>query len=241
MAMQGAFFVIIADYALCAQWPALLTYNRHITTIEDVMSTVTAGEEKTRFIQHQLQKYGMMRSSAFGTLGVSREYLRILHARGVIERVGRGLYRLPDGEISAYHSMVEASKRVPNGIICLLSALRFHNITTQMPYEVWMTLDRRAWHPRIPDFSIHLVNFSRLALTEGIEEHIIEGVPVRIYSLAKTVVDCFKYRNKIGLDIALEALRESLRDKRVTIDDIWKYAKICRVTNVMRPYLEAMV
>lgn len=104
-----------------------------------------------------------------------------------------------------------------------------------------MAIDRRAWHPQVAGFPLHLVNFSGPALTEGGEEHTIEGVSVRIYSLAKTVADCFKYRNKIGLDVALEALRESLRHKRVSVDELWKYAKICRVSNVMRPYLEAMV
>jgi predicted transcriptional regulator of viral defense system len=182
-----------------------------------------------------------MRSREIEGLGISREYLRTLLARGIVERVGRGLYRPPNGELTPYHSLAEASRRVPRGTVCLLSALRFHRVTTQAPFEVWMAVDRSAWHPRITDFPLRLVTFSGLALTEGIEDHQVEGVPVRVYSLAKTVADCFRFRNKIGLDVALEALRESLRAKRVTVDALWRFAKICRVANVMRPYLEAIV
>ena len=192
-------------------------------------------------MQLALRERGVMRSCELVALGVSREYLRQLHLHGNIERVGHGLYRLPEGELTANHSLAEASRRIPQGTICLLSALRYYQVTTQHPFEVWMAIDRRAWHPQITDFPIRLVSYSGQALTEGIEEHAIEGVPVRIYSLAKTVADCFKYRNKIGLDVALEALRESLRAKRVDVDAVWMYAKICRVTNVMRPYLEAMI
>ena len=173
-------------------------------------------------------------------LAVSREYLRQLRTRGVIERVGHGLYRLRASELTVHHSLVEASRRVPHGTICLLSALRYHQVTTQSPHEVWVAVDRKARHPRIKDFPIRIVSFSGLALTEGLEEHLIEGVPVQIYSLAKTVADCFKYRNKIGLDVALEALREALRAKRISVDRLWLYAKICRVAKVIRPYLEAM-
>jgi predicted transcriptional regulator of viral defense system len=205
------------------------------------MSIMNDGEAKTRLVIRALQERGVMRSCELGALGVSREHLRRLLDRGIIVRVGHGLYRLPDSELTAYHSLVEASRRLPYGVICLLSALRYHQVTTQVPFEVWVAIDRRAWHPQITDFPIRLVSYSGPALTEGIEEHTIEGVPVRIYSLAKTVADCFKYRNKIGLDVALEALRESLRAKRVTVDALWMYAKICRVTNVMRPYLEAMI
>ncbi len=182
-----------------------------------------------------------MRSGELTALGVSREYLRTLTEIGFITRIGHGLYRLPDSELTAFHSLAEASKRVPHGIICLLSALRFHHITTQAPFEVWVAISHGTWQPRPADFPLRIISFSGSSQSEGIEEHIIEGVPVRIYSLAKTIADCFKFRNTIGLDIALEALRESLRTRSVTADEVWTFAKICRVTNVMRPYLEAMI
>ncbi|MCD6365577.1 MAG: hypothetical protein J7M14_06845 [Planctomycetes bacterium] len=127
------------------------------------------------------------------------------------------------------------------GVICLLSALRFQEIGTQAPHEVWIALDRRAARPRARRLKTRIVRFSGKALTEGVDEHTIEGVQVRIYRPAKTVADCFKYRNKIGLDVALEALREVLRSRKCSIDELWKYASICRVTKTMRPYTEATV
>jgi predicted transcriptional regulator of viral defense system len=205
------------------------------------MSKANHHETKLEKIHAALTERGVMQTCELVTLGVSREYLRKLTQQGVLERIGRGLYRLPDSQLTAFHSIAEASARIPHGVICLLSALRFHQITTQAPFEVWVAIDGKARIPSVPSISLRVVQFSGPALTEGIEEHTIEGVPVRIYSLAKTVADCFKYRNKIGLDVALEALREALREKRVTVDAVWTYAKICRVTNVMRPYLEAMV
>ena len=131
-------------------------------------------------------------------------------------------------------------KSVPRGIVCLLSALRFHELTTQSPFEVWLALDRKAHRPAGGGVSLHIVRFSGRALTSGVEEYLIEGVKVRIYSPAKTVADCFKYRNKIGLDVALEALRDYWKSRHADADELWKYAKICRVANVMRPYMEAL-
>jgi predicted transcriptional regulator of viral defense system len=139
-----------------------------------------------------------------------------------------------------HYSLAEAAKKVPKGVICLLSALNFHNLTTEIPFEVWMTIDVKAWMPKSDAIPLRIVRFSKEALTAGIEEHIVEGVKVRIYNPAKTVADCFKFRNKIGLDTALESLRECWRQKRCTIDQIWKYAGICRVANVMRPYLDSL-
>jgi len=156
-------------------------------------------------------------------------------------RVGHGLYSLPNVDITAHHGLAQLAKAVPKGVICLLSALRFHEIGTQAPYEVWMALDRRAARPRVAHPKTRIVRFSGKALTEGVEEHLIEGVQVRIYRPAKTVADCFKYRNKIGLDVALEALRDVLRGRKCSTDELWKYAKICRVTTTMRSYMEAIV
>jgi predicted transcriptional regulator of viral defense system len=125
-------------------------------------------------------------------------------------------------------------------VFCLLTALRFHELTTQSPHEIWLAVPNKAHSPKIDYPPLHVVRFSGAALTQGIEAHLVEGVSVRVYCIAKTVADCFKYRNKIGLDVALEALRESRREKRATNDDLWRYAKICRVANVMRPYMESI-
>jgi len=159
---------------------------------------------------------------------------------GQLERIGRGLYVPAGGNIGEHQTLIEACKRVPKGVVCLLSALRFHNLTTQAPHEVWLAIGEKAWRPRLTSPSLRVVRFSDRALRDGVETRQIEGVPVRVYSPAKTVADCFKYRNKIGLDIALDALRECWRERRCTMDELWRYAKVCRVQNVMRPYLEAM-
>jgi len=125
-------------------------------------------------------------------------------------------------------------------VVCLLSALRFHDLTTQAPFEVWLAIENKALAPRLDYPPLRIVRFSGPALTEGVEEHLVDGVTVRVTGVAKTVADCFKYRNKIGLDVALEALREAWRAKRMTSDDLWYYAKVCRVANVMRPYLDSL-
>ena len=183
---------------------------------------------------------GMIRPRDLDAHGIPREYLRRLCAMGVLERQSRGIYTLRDAELTQHHSLMHACKRVPKGVVCLLSALRFHNLTTQAPFEIWMAIDRKARLPKTEGVPLHLVRFSGEALTEGIERHRIEGVDVSVYCPAKTVADCFKYRNKIGLDVALEALRECRRERRCTMDDLWRFAKICRVANVMRPYMEAL-
>ena len=188
-----------------------------------------------------LRQTAIMRSKDLTELGISREYLRRLHQRGVVRRISRGLYSLADAEVSAQHTLVEATKRIPQGVICLLSALRFHGVTTQAPFEVWMAIAVKAWTPKITGLPLRVVRFSGPAFREGVETHVVEGVPLRVYSLAKTVADCFKYRHKIGLEVALEALREVLRTRQVSVDELWHFAHICRVANVMRPYLEALV
>jgi predicted transcriptional regulator of viral defense system len=144
------------------------------------------------------------------------------------------------GLLAEHHSLAEVCKRVPNGVVCLLSALRFHEITTQAPFEVWLAISEKAWRPRLEYPPIRVARFSQTALHAGIEEYQIEGVTVRVYSAAKTVADCFKYRNKIGLNVAIEALRECWQSRRCNMDELWRYADICRVRNVMRPYLETI-
>ena len=183
---------------------------------------------------------GVLRPRDLTQHHIPRQYLLRLQRRGQLQKVGRGLYIASETHLTEHQSLVEACKRVPQGIICLLSALRFHGLTTQAPSEVWMAIDDKAWRPKVDNPRLHVVRFSGEALASGIEDHIIEKVHVWVYGPAKTVADCFKYRNKIGLDVALEALRGCWRHRRATMDEMWKYAKVCRVANVMRPYLESI-
>lgn len=189
---------------------------------------------------------GVLRPRDLDEEQIPRYYLHRLWRRGLLERVGRGLYRVPDGEVSEHHSLVEASKVAAKGVVCLLSALQFHGLTTQNPFEVWLAIPEKARRPQTSALPLRIVRFSGLALTAGVEEHCLEGVVVKIYHPAKTVADCFKYRNKIGLDVAIEALRDALQSRnadgsrRCSVDELWHYAQICRVANVMKPYLEAL-
>ncbi len=173
--------------------------------------------------------------------GIHRQVLSRLVAAGEIERVARGLYKLPAQPITEHHGLAMAASSVPQGVVCLLSALQFHGIGTQLPSEIWMAIDRRSRRPALKYPPLRIFRFSSDALTEGVERHRIEGQSVRVYGVAKTLADCFKYRNKIGLDVALEALREAWRARRFTMDELDQYARICRVQRVMRPYLEALV
>jgi predicted transcriptional regulator of viral defense system len=173
-------------------------------------------------------------------LAIPQNYLWVLHRRGLLERVGRGMYAARKSPATENHSLAEAAKRVSHGIVCLLSALRFHEMTTQLPHEVWLAIGVKARRPKSDTLALRVVTFSGKALTSGVEEHTIEGVRVRVYGSAKTVADCFKYRNKIGLDVALEALRDCRKQRRATMDELWRYAKVCRVASVMRPYLESL-
>lgn len=191
-------------------------------------------------ILKQLTKKGILRPQDLDPLGISRIYLNKLFNEGVLDRPSRGLYTLPDGSPDEYQTIKEACSRVPHGIICLLSALRFHDLTTQSPFEVWMAIDVKARRPKIESTPIRFVRFSGKALTFGIQNKLVNGTNVPVYSPAKTVVDCFKYRNKIGLDVALEALRDCRQQRAASNDQIWEAAKVCRMTNVIRPYLEAV-
>ncbi|MFO7957543.1 MAG: type IV toxin-antitoxin system AbiEi family antitoxin domain-containing protein [Candidatus Brocadiia bacterium] len=187
------------------------------------------------------RRKGVVSAREVREMGIHHEYLRRLCADGRLRRVARGLYELPRADVTAHHSLALAARAVPKGVICLISALAFHEIGTQTPHEVWMAIDRRSAEPRVKRPQLRIVRFSGEAMTEGIEEHVVEGVPVPIYSVAKTVADCFKYRNKLGLDVALEALREVLRLQKCSVDELQRYAEICRVSTVIRPYMEAMV
>jgi predicted transcriptional regulator of viral defense system len=187
-----------------------------------------------------VRQEGVLRPRDLEKVGIPRTYLRALLAEGVLERPGRGLYTLADGNVTEKQSLAEACKRVPHGVACLLTALRFHELTTQAPFEVWLAIDEKARKPVVNHPPLRVVRYSGVALTTGVEEHRITGVTVRVYGPAKTVADCFKYRNKIGLDVALEALRDCWRQRRATMDELWRAAKVCRVSKVMLPYLESL-
>lgn len=187
-----------------------------------------------------LRSRGALRPRDLDAYGIPRHYLQLLHADGVVTRAARGLYVPAEADLSEHHALAEAGALVPEGVVCLLSALRFHEFTTQLPYEVWMAIQKKAWPPRVRHPPLRLVHFSGTAWSFGLEQHVIEGVSVRVYSLAKTVADCFKYRNKIGLDVAVEALRETLHDRRASVDELMAAATAFRMTRVITPYLEAL-
>ena len=184
---------------------------------------------------------GIARARDFGDAGVPRAYLRRLQDQGLLVRLGRGLYQLADTEWSRSHSLAEATRTVPHGVVCLLSALQFHELTTQLPHQVWMLIGHKKWAPRNPPVALRIVRATGEALTAGVEYHTIEQVRVPITNPAKTVTDCFKYRNKVGLDVAIEALKDCIRDRVATVDDLWRFASVDRVQNVMRPYLQAII
>ena len=187
------------------------------------------------------RKSSILRPRDLEEKGLPSDYLWRLHKQGKLEKVGRGMYTAHDVEISEHQTVVQAAVRVPHAVVCLLSALRFHDLTTQSPFEVWMAIDVKARAPKEDIIPLRIVRFSGKALTAGVETYKIEGVDVKVYKPAKTVADCFKYRNKIGLDVAIEALRDCWRKKLATSDELWQYAKVCRVAPVMRPYLESVV
>jgi predicted transcriptional regulator of viral defense system len=173
-------------------------------------------------------------------VGLTRGRLRGMVNRGEAEKVGRGLYRLLS-EATELDTVATVCARVPDAVVCLLTALVIHRIGTQLPPDVWIALDRKARKPRVEELPVHIVRFSGAMLRYGIEERRVQGVVVRITSPARTVVDCFRYRNKIGIDVALEALKDSLRTRRVSVAALLRAAQVCRVDLVMKPYLEAVL
>ena len=182
---------------------------------------------------------GILRTQDLATVEIPRVVLTRLCRSERLNRLRRGLYALPEADITENHSLAEIARRIPHATVCLLSALRFHGLTTQAPFQVWIAIDVNARKPRVTDMSLRVVRFSGKARIHGVEEHVVENVTVRVTSAAKTVADCFKYRNKIGLDVALEAFKDYRRAHK-SRDDLWRAAKVCRVASVMRPYMEAM-
>jgi len=188
-----------------------------------------------------LDERGLLRPRELAELGIPRSTLQRLLAAGEIERVARGLYALPGRLLSEHQSLLEVSKQVPGGVICLLSALAFHGIGTQDPHQVWVAIGPKARAPLVRQVPVAFVRFSLEALRYGVELHRIADVELHVTSPAKTVADCFKYRNKIGLDVAMEALREGWRERRFSAPELWEAARVCRVREVIRPYVEAVL
>jgi predicted transcriptional regulator of viral defense system len=188
-----------------------------------------------------VRKRGTLTARDAGGAGIHPQVLTRLVVDGALVRVARGQYRLADAPVTEGHGLAVAAVAVPEGVVCLLSALAFHEIGTQVPSRVWIAVDPRARGPTLAWPPLRVVRFGGEALTTGVETHLVERVPVRVFSPAKTVADLFKYRNKLGLDVALEALKEVWRARRATADELHRYARVCRVEHVMRPYLQAVI
>jgi predicted transcriptional regulator of viral defense system len=183
---------------------------------------------------------GIVRPRDLEAHGITRVQLSRLVNKGLVLRQARGLYVAADHAPSEWHTLALVAKRVPDGVFCLLTALRFHGLTTQSPAEVWIAIPEKAHHPRLDYPRLRVARFSGPALTEGVEARRVERVIIRVYSAAKTVADCFKYRNKVGIDVAVEALRDFSHRHRGGANDLARFARICRVARVMQPYLDSV-
>jgi predicted transcriptional regulator of viral defense system len=188
------------------------------------------------------RKHGrIMRMATAVQAGIHRNTLYAMRDAGVIEQLSRGLFRLADAPPLANPDLVTVARRVPRGVICLISALALHDLGTQIPHEVWLAVPRDSEPPRLDYPPIRVFRYADTAFTEGIEIKKTDDTPVRVYSREKTLADCFKYRNKVGLDTAVEALKAYKQQGRIDMDALMRYAQTCRVANVMRPYLEAVL
>jgi predicted transcriptional regulator of viral defense system len=183
----------------------------------------------------------VLRAVDVRALGWSPQMLIRLHQQGKLQRIARGLYGLPDADITEHQTLIEVCQRVPKGVLCLLSALQLHEIGTQLPHDVWIALPEGSQTPVLIYPKLRIARLRGAAYSDGIQTVTDHGAPIRVYSAAKTVTDCFKFRHKIGLDVALEALKDAWRSRKVTMADLSHFAKINRVERVMQPYLEALV
>lgn len=184
---------------------------------------------------------GVISAAEAEDLGIDRLWLARLATAGRLERVARGRYRLVDTQVSEHHTLAVTSSLAPGAVICLLSALQYHEIGGQSPAEVWISLERGAWRPTVTYPPLRVVHLSGASFSAGVEYHVIEGIRVPIYSVAKTVADCFEFRNRIGLDVALEALTDAWRQRILTLADLNHFAAINRVQRIMPPYIEAII
>jgi predicted transcriptional regulator of viral defense system len=199
-----------------------------------------AATKKTEQTLKLVKRMGLVRPKDLSQHRIPVIYLRRLVQRGQLVQPARGVYAVAGHEPTLHHSLAAVSKRIPRGVVCLISALAYHEIGTQLPSVVWLAINQRSRPLVTEGLPVRIVRFSGRALTEGAQEHKIEGATVWVTNPAKTIADCFKFRNKVGLDVALEALRDAWRKRTVTMADLDRFAKIDRVTNVMRPYLEML-
>jgi len=183
---------------------------------------------------------GIARLAELRDAGVTAATMSRMERDGEVLRLARGLYQLSDAPLDANHSLAEAAKRVPKGVVCLVSALAFHGLTDQLPKQVWLAIGRKDWAPKPDRTPIRIVRFTESLLNDSVETHIVEGVSVKVFGIVKTVADCFRYRNKIGLSVAIEGLQEALRQRKATPGDIARQAEHGGVSTVIRPYLEAL-
>ena len=203
--------------------------------IKSAQSTIKRAESVFK------RKGGLLRMADAVRAGVHRDTLRVMVERGELEKISRGLYRLIDSQMPTHPDLAAVAVKVPHGVICLISALAYHELTTQIPHEVYLAIDRNSEPPRIEFPPVRTFRFSGAAFTEGVERHKVDSVTLRVYSREKTIADCFKFRNKIGLDTCVEALRRYRESRGFNPDVLLRYAAICRVKQVMRPYIEAML
>lgn len=209
--------------------------SKHLSTIVDVLEH----EQTDEALQDFVRRRGVTKTSEISAAGFDRVALTRLVRLGEIQRLSRGVYAVSDHYLTEWHDLAEISKTSPKAVVALVSALAFHEIGTQMPYETWIALPKGSRTPAL-NKNLNISRFSEPSFSAGIEDHEIEGVPVRIYSPAKTVTDCFRMRSKVGYDVAIEALKEGWRLRKFTMDDVNNFAELNKVDKVMRPYIEAI-
>jgi len=218
---------------LCDEMSAIINKSRHIVT---AMTPPTQSERVLELVRRK----GIVRGTELDRLGIHRMHLKRLVDRGLLVQRSRGVYEAAEPRMSEHDSIREVATRIPKATLCLLTALRLHGLTTQNPFEVWIMIDRKARKPSIEYPPVRVVRASGPALTEHVETTHLDGVDVSVTSVAKTVADCFKYRRVVGVDVAIEALRDAWRRKNARMDDVVAAAKTDRVATVMRPYLESL-
>ncbi len=228
MSKLGSMLLIFANYL-------------HLANISNMLSRMLSDTQtQNHRVLTLAAETGKLRASDLDAINVPRVVLARLAAAGLLEKRARGLYALPNAAVSEFETLAMVATRSPQSILCLLTALQCHELTTQLPREIWIAMPRGSHKPKFDYPPLRMIKFSSEAYAAGVEEMERDGVTLRLYNPAKTLVDCFKHRSKIGLDVALEALREARARNKATPADIWHFAKICRVTSVIRPYLESV-
>jgi predicted transcriptional regulator of viral defense system len=183
---------------------------------------------------------GIVRLAEFRSSGITAATVSRMVQDGEVVRLTRGLYQLTDAQLDTSHSLAEAAKRLPKGVVCLVSALAFHGLTDQLPKKVWLAIGKKDWEPKPDGTPIRIVRFTDKLLAEGVETHLIEAVPVKVFGAARTVADCFRHRSKVGLSVAIGGLQEALRQRKATPAEIARQAERGGISTVIRPYLEAL-